>query len=127
MAPARHVLVIEDDRITALVISEFLTANGYRTTVASNGVEGVARFVGDRPDLVLCDVLLPRQNGFDAVHAMRAQADRPVPFVMMSAFYRSYRQAIEQVPELDVEGFLVKPFDLDTLLERVAELLPPGT
>ncbi|MEO8553555.1 MAG: response regulator [Kofleriaceae bacterium] len=124
MSTAQHVLIIEDDRVTALVISEYLTAHGYRTTVASNGEDGVAQFVADRPDLVLCDALLPRVNGFDACHAMRSSTyGGIVPIVMMSAFYRSHRQAMDQQPELDVDGFLVKPFDLDILLDRVAALL----
>jgi DNA-binding response OmpR family regulator len=121
----QHVLIIEDDRVTALVISEYLAAHGYRTTIASNGQEGVDRFEADRPDLVLCDALLPRVNGFDACTAMRNTTfGCVVPIVMMSAFYRSHRQAMDQVPELDVDGFLVKPFDLDILLDRVAALLP---
>lgn len=125
MATAQHVLIIEDDRVTALVISEYLSAHGYRTTVASNGKEGVERFEEDRPDLVLCDALLPRVNGFDACTAMRNTTfGGVVPIVMMSAYYRSHRQAMDQVPELDVDGFLVKPFDLDILLDRVAALLP---
>jgi adenylate cyclase len=124
MTTAQHVLIIEDDRVTALVISEYLTAHGYRTTVASNGEDGVERFVSDRPDLVLCDALLPRVNGSDACNAMRNSTyGCVVPIVMMSAFYRSHRQAMDQVPELDVDGFLVKPFDLDILLDRVAALL----
>ena len=125
MATEQHVLIVEDDRVTALVISEYLSAHGYRTTVASNGQEGVERFEEDRPDLVLCDALLPRVNGFDACTAMRNTTfGGVVPIVMMSAYYRSHRQAMDQIPELDVDGFLVKPFDLDILLDRVAALLP---
>lgn len=125
MGTEQHVLIIEDDRVTALVISEYLSAHGYRTTVATNGQEGVERFEEDRPDLVLCDALLPRVNGFDACTAMRNTTfGGVVPIVMMSAYYRSHRQAMDQVPELDVDGFLVKPFDLDILLDRVAALLP---
>jgi len=125
MTTEQHVLIIEDDRVTALVISEYLSAHGYRTTVASNGQEGVELFEEDRPDLVLCDALLPRVNGFDACTAMRNTTfGGVVPIVMMSAYYRSHRQAMDQIPELDVDGFLVKPFDLDILLDRVAALLP---
>jgi DNA-binding response OmpR family regulator len=125
---AQHVLIIEDDRVTALVISEYLASHGYRTTVATNGKDGVDHFVADRPDLVLCDALLPRVNGFDACAQMRDSTyGGVVPIVMMSAYYRSHRQAMDQVPELDVDGFLVKPFDLDILLDRVVALLSqPG-
>ncbi len=77
---------------------------------------------------MLCDALLPRVNGFDACNQMRNSTyGGLVPIVMMSAYYRSHRQAMDQQPELDVDGFLVKPFDLDILLDRVAALLPhPG-
>lgn len=112
--------------MTALVISEYLSAHGYRTTVAANGLDGVESFRTDCPDLVLCDALLPRVNGFDTCAAMRhSPSGESVPIVMMSAYYRSHRQAMDQVPGLDVDGFLVKPFDLDILLDRVHSLLPP--
>lgn len=125
MGKGQHVLIVEDDRVTALVISEYLTAHGYRTTVATTGLDGVECFRTDCPDLVLCDALLPRVNGFDACMAMRhSPSGDSVPIVMMSAYYRSHRQALDQVPGLDVDGFLVKPFDLDILLDRVNSLLP---
>ena len=121
----QHVLIVEDDRVTALVISEFLTAHGYRTTVACNGREGVDCFLAECPDLVLCDALLPRLNGFDACATMRKSPLGPtVPIVMMSAFYRSQRQAMEHMPDLEIEDFLVKPFELEVLLDRVHALLP---
>jgi CheY-like chemotaxis protein len=124
MTHGQHILIVEDDRITALIISEYLAANGYRTTVATSGRDGVERYLDDDPDLVLCDALLPRINGFDACTAMRRSLGPRVPIVMMSAYYRSHRQALDQVPDLDVDGFLVKPFDLDILLDRVQSLLP---
>jgi DNA-binding response OmpR family regulator len=125
---AQHVLIIEDDRVTALVISEYLASHGYRTTVATNGKDGIERFIIDRPDLVLCDALVPRVNGFDACNEMRNTTNGGlVPIVMMSAFYRSHRQAIDYAPDLDVDDFLVKPFELDVLLDHVLALLPqPG-
>lgn len=124
MTSGQHILIVEDDRITALIISEYLAANGYRTTVATTGRDGIERYLDDDPDLVLCDALLPRVNGFDACMSMRRALGPRVPIVMMSAYYRSHRQALEQVPDLDVDGFLVKPFDLDILLDRVQSLLP---
>lgn len=125
MLNAPHVLIVEDDRITALVLSEFLAAHGYRTSVATNGSDGLAKFLEDPPDLVLCDALLPRVNGFDTCQQMKhTELGATVPIVMMSAYYRSHQQAQEQVPWLDVDGFLVKPFDLDILLDRVQSLVP---
>lgn len=120
----RHVLIIEDDRITALVLSEFLSAYGYRTSVATNGEDGVVRFLMERPDLALVDALLPRKNGFQACFEMKASAHgKYTPVVMMSAVYKNTETAVERAQGVNAEAFLSKPFDLDHLLERVQELV----
>lgn len=120
----RHVLIIEDDRITALVLSEFLAAYGYRTSVATNGEDGVARFLLERPDLALVDALLPRKNGFQTCFEMKqSYHGKYTPVVMMSAVYKNTETAIERAYDVKAEGFLSKPFDLDVLLERVHELV----
>src|SRR5689334_11153760 len=64
VATGRHVLIVEDDHVTALVISEYLRAHGYRTSVARSGLEAIAMFLLDVPDLALVDVQLPRKDGF---------------------------------------------------------------
>jgi DNA-binding response OmpR family regulator len=120
----RHVLIVEDDRITALILSEFLAAHGYRTTVATNGHEGVARFMTDPPDLALVDALLPRMNGFQACFEMKHSAHgRHTPVVLMSAVYRNTENAEARAHGVKAEGFLMKPFDLDVLLARVHALV----
>lgn len=120
----RHVLIVEDDRITALVLSEFLAAHGYRTSVATNGHDGVTRFIEERPDLALVDALLPRKNGFQACFEMKhSEHGRGTPVVLMSAVYRNTENAEARAHGVKAEGFLVKPFDLDMLLTRVHELV----
>lgn len=120
----RHVLIIEDDRVTALVLSEFLSAYGYRTSIATNGEDGVVRFLMERPDLALVDALLPRKNGFQACFEMKqSQHGKYTPVVMMSAVYKNTETAIERAQGVNAEAFLSKPFDLDVLLERVHELV----
>ena len=85
--PPRHVLIVEDDRITALVMSEFLNAHGYRTSVATNGKDGVFQFFAALPALALVDAALPMMNGFDAVAEMKdsehgTRTARPRPRAM---------------------------------------------
>jgi DNA-binding response OmpR family regulator len=125
-APATpHVLIVEDDEVTALVLSEFLAAHGYRTTVAKNGPDGVARFLDERPDLALVDVLLPRKNGFQACFEMkRSDHGKRTPVVLMSAVYRDPERADEYARSLSADAFLLKPFDLDVLLRRVRVWIP---
>jgi DNA-binding response OmpR family regulator len=121
----RHVLIVEDDVVTALVLSEFLSAYGYRISVAKNGPEGVEKFTSERPDLAIVDVLLPRKNGFETCYEMKSFTAHgaETPVLLMSAVYRNTKHATEYARTLWADGFLQKPFDLDTLLERVRVLI----
>ena len=122
----RHVLIVEDDEMTALVISEYLSSFGYRTTVARNGQDGVTRFIDDRPDMALVDVLLPKRDGFDVCFVMKAsEHGKRAPVVLMSAAYRDVDEATTYARGLMAAGFLKKPFDLDVLVERVQQLIGP--
>lgn len=112
--------------MTALVISEYLRSFGYRTSVARNGSEGVTKFIDDRPDLALVDVLLPKRDGFDVCFVMKASEHGKVaPVVLMSAAYRDEFEAETYARGLLAAGFLKKPFDLDVLVERVHQLIGP--
>lgn len=122
----RHVLIVEDDEITALVLSEYLAAHGYRTTVASNGPDGISKFIALEPDLALVDVLLPKRDGFEVCFVMKAcEHGRHAPIMLMSAIYRDAEQAETYARGLLAAGFLKKPFDLDVLVARVHELIGP--
>ncbi|MDB4957168.1 MAG: two-component response regulator [Myxococcales bacterium] len=119
----RHVLIVEDDRVTALVLSEFLAAQGYRTSVATSGPDGLSQFVSGKPDLALVDALLPRMNGFHACYEMKStDHGSHTPVVLMSAVYRS-TEATARAHGVKAAGFLMKPFDLDVLLSHVHQLV----
>ena len=119
-------LIVEDDDMTALVMSEYLASFGYRVTVAKNGDEGIRKFKDDPPDLVFVDVLLPRRDGFEVCFAIKAhEHGKRVPVVLMSAVYRDVEEAERYAHGLLAVGFLKKPFDLDLLVERVHELIGP--
>lgn len=118
-------LIVEDDEMTALVISEYLSSFGYRTTIARNGQDGVTRFIDDRPDMALVDVLLPKRDGFDVCFVMQAsEHGKRAPVVLMSAVYRG-DEATAYARGLMAAGFLQKPFDLDVLVDRVQQLIGP--
>jgi DNA-binding response OmpR family regulator len=120
-------LIVEDDEMTALVISEYLRSYGYRTTVARNGQEGVEHFIAERPDLALVDVLLPKRDGFDTCYVMKAsEHGRFTPVVLMSAAYRDELEAQTYARSLLASEFLKKPFDLDVLLQRIHKLIGPA-
>ena len=120
----RRVLIVEDDYTAALVMSQYLEAYGYRTSVARNGVEGLATFVDETPDIAFVDCAMPKRNGFEVCFEMKqTMHGRTTPVVLMSAVYRNTESAKEHARAKLAAGFLHKPFDLDVMLGWVRDLI----
>jgi DNA-binding response OmpR family regulator len=121
---SQRILVIEDDPIGAKVLVDFLTAHGYRVSLARTGAEGVDKAIVLRPALVLCDVLLPQKSGFEVCFEIkRAPETREVPVIFMSAVCKdAYAEQYASV-DLRAQGYFVKPFALRAMLDRIQELL----
>lgn len=119
----KKILVVEDDPINQMILSDFLAANGYATVAAASGPEGIERFDAEAPDLCLVDVQLPRKNGFELVREMKSRG-KSTPILLMSAVY-SDRDQSNRTVQLGTlaDGYLSKPFDLAALLSQVRELL----
>ena len=119
----KKILVVEDDPVNQMILTDFLAANGYQTVAAGSGPEGIDRFDREAPDLCLVDVQLPRKNGFELVREIKGRG-RPVPVLLMSAAYTDQDQSTRtiQIGAL-ADGYLSKPFDLVHLLEQVRTLL----
>ncbi|MBC7640674.1 MAG: response regulator, partial [Rhodoferax sp.] len=79
----RRILVVEDEPTIAHAVASRLRAEGYVVDLAGDGPTAVAKAIGDRPDLIVLDVMLP---GFDGLEVCRrVQAARPVPVLMLTA------------------------------------------
>ena len=121
----KMIVLVEDATVSAMVLEDFLGANGYAVTRAKNGVEGVERFEKDQPDLLLVDVMLPRKNGFEVCFEVkRTERGRHTPVLLMSAFYRDEDHGAKYAHEgLRADAYMVKPFDMQQMLARIRELL----
>lgn len=122
---SRRILVVEDDPIGRKVVVDFLTAHGYRVSAARTGREGIEKASILRPDLIVCDVLLPHQSGFEVCFEIkRAPETRDVPVLFMSAVCRDSHSTHHATNDLHAQGYFVKPFSLHKMLDRIRELLP---
>jgi DNA-binding response OmpR family regulator len=120
----KRILVIEDEPVGQKVVADFLKARGYRVSVARTGPEGLEKAALLRPDLVLCDVLLPQKSGFEVCFEIkRAPETRDVPLIFMSAVCRDVHSAKHAEYGLHAQGYFLKPFSMGILLERIEELL----
>jgi len=122
-APARRILLVEDEPGLVLTMSDRLMSEGYRVETAGDGEEALARAEAGGFDLILLDVLLPRKNGFDVCRDLR-QRGQDTPILMLTA--RS--QVVDRVVglKLGADDYLTKPFEMIELLARVEALLRRG-
>src|SRR5690348_2459839 len=117
-----QILVVDDDPGIRELVSEVLQDAGFSVLTASDGEEALEKVRKLQPELVLLDLQMPRMNGLQVQSQLR-EWDVDTPIVFMTAGSRARAEAEEH----HAAGYLVKPFDLDNLLQTVARFtLPPG-
>ncbi len=125
--PGIKVLVIDDETFMRTLLLRALATIGIKDVVmAINGSDGLANVkkLERKLDLILCDLDMPRMNGFEFVHRLReipdpALANLPVVIITGNSQVESVRSAVE----LGISGFLVKPITSKALEERIKKAL----
>ncbi len=114
----RTVLVVDDEPAIRDLIVAVLEEEGYRALGAGSGRRALELLPVEQPDLVLMDIMMPEMDGREALGRMRAAPglDR-IPVVLMSAAFDADRI------DHRISAFLPKPFDLDQLLDTIADAL----
>ena len=103
------VLIIEDVHDTADTLAEFLrTACGYEVAVAYDGETGLKRAVADRPDVVVCDIGLPRLDGFKVAQQVTEFVSPKPQLIAVTAYGGTFRR--EQAMQV-FDHYLTKPAD----------------
>src|ERR1700761_6686725 len=124
---APHLLVVDDDRRIRALLSRFLLGEGYRVTTAETAREARAKLEGLHFDLLILDVMMPGESGFDLARAIRAGS--AVPILMLTA--RDEKESRIEGLEIGADDYLAKPFEPRELSLRVASILrrarPPHT
>ena len=113
------VLVVDDSLTVRRVTQRLLTREGYRVTLAKDGMDALERLAEERPVVMLSDIEMPRMDGFDLVRNVRADAKyATLPVIMITS--RIAQKHRDYATELGVEHYLGKPFSEDELLALVA-------
>ena len=116
------VLVIEDYCDTRELLATLLQKRGYRVIEAEDGVEGLLKAGWMYPDLIIMDLSLPEMDGVEAARRIHAQAKlSQIPIFVISAYLTEAVQA--DVRAVGCTEIFSKPFDAETLLEKVARTL----
>ncbi|MCC7014420.1 MAG: response regulator transcription factor [Planctomycetes bacterium] len=113
-------VVVEDEEHLAEVIADNLELEGYAVEVIGNGLQALERLRGEKPALVLLDVMLPGMDGFTICDTLRKEG-RDMPILFLTA--RSGLDDRVRGLEIGGDDFLGKPFDLRELMLRVRAIL----
>lgn len=113
------VLTIEDDVLLRETLTEILEVYGHTVVQAENGEEGIEMFSESSPDLVLCDINMPKMDGFEVLKKLKiivGEADMP-PFIFLSA--KTEKKNIQQALDLGAVDFVSKPYSAPELLKLI--------
>ena len=115
----KTILIIEDEKSIQNIIKAFLEDEGYSVILADDGVEGIAKFHENNPDLVLLDLMLPKVDGFAVCEILRKETK--VPIIMLTAL----DDDDNQMRGFDVlaDDYITKPFSMPLVLRRIEAVL----
>ncbi|SMG48875.1 response regulator transcription factor [Dethiosulfovibrio salsuginis] len=114
-----RILVVDDDKELAELLCEYLTGEGFKVDIRHDGKSGSSEALSERFDLVVLDVMLPGQNGFDVLKEIRKTSS--VPVVMLTAKGDEVDRVLGL--EMGADDYLPKPFSPRELLARIRAVL----
>ncbi|MBX2887389.1 MAG: response regulator [Ferruginibacter sp.] len=124
----QHILLIEDNDEIRENTAEILILADYKVTTAANGKLGVEAALANRPDLIICDVMMPVLDGYGVLHLVNKNHELAgIPFIFLTA--KSERADLRKGMEMGADDYITKPFtDIELLsaiesrLKKVASL-----
>lgn len=118
MLSSFRILVIEDEAPIRRLIKEILTSENYEVIEAENGEQGLQSVFRDRPDLILCDVMMPGMDGYEVLQKLQQYpAIRSIPFIFLTA--KATREETRRGMNAGADDYILKPFDEDELLGAI--------
>lgn len=118
----KAILVLEDEPAVQTLLKKQLTAHGFAVTVAGDGLDGLMKLESMKPDLIICDVMMPNLDGMGFVKAIKGhlQTQRiPVIFLTAKTDPRSMIDGIN----VGARFYVTKPFQIDDLMAKVQKAL----
>src|SRR5436190_19191010 len=115
----KRILVIEDEPSVRQIVVEALQTRGWQSVEAVDGEEGLDRALGESPDMVLCDIQMPKMDGYGVLRGIRQNSGAlaTVPFLFLTG--HGDKPMMRQAMEMGADDFIVKPFTISELLAAV--------
>ena len=114
----KSILVIDDNPDIRENTAEILELAGYKTFTAENGKKGVEVAQLEKPDLIVCDIMMPELDGYGVLHLLRKNPDTElIPFVFLTA--KTERTDFRKGMEMGADDYITKPFEDIELLNAI--------
>ncbi len=114
----KKVLVVEDDNISMELVSEILNAEGFKTEVASNGLEAIRMTDKELYDIILMDIELPEMNGIEARRLIKSKPEyKDKPVIALTSY--AMRGDKENFITLGFDDYISKPIDGSEFIKKV--------
>jgi len=114
----KTILIIEDNDEVRENVAEILELSNYKVFTSQNGKEGVATALKEKPDLIVCDIMMPELDGYGVLHSLSKHKETStVPFIFLTA--KSEKDDFRKGMELGADDYITKPFDGTELLNAI--------
>src|SRR5215203_5057252 len=114
----KSILVIDDNQDIRDNTAEILELAHYKVFTAENGKKGVEQALKEKPDLIVCDIMMPELDGYGVLHLVRKNAEtQNIPFIFLTA--KTERSDFRKGMEMGADDYITKPFDDIELLNAV--------
>lgn len=118
----KKILLIEDNKDMRENTTEILELANYKVTAAKNGKEGVEYAFTDKPDLIICDIMMPVLDGYGVLHLLSKKEETAgIPFIFLTA--KAERTDFRKGMEMGADDYVTKPFDDIELLNAIESRL----
>ena len=120
----RRVLIIEDNENNMELISFILEANGETLIQAMDGLSGVEKALGEKPDYIILDIQLPDIDGLEVLKRIRAsEAGKTIPVIAMTSYAMSGDK--ERMLDAGCNGYIEKPIDPERVMQQIRQIIEP--
>jgi DNA-binding response OmpR family regulator len=114
----KHILLIEDNKEVRENTAEILELAGFKITTAADGKKGIEEVKKEKPDLIICDIMMPVLDGYGVLHLLgKNEETANVPFIFLTA--KTERLEIRKGMDMGADDYITKPFEKTELLNAI--------
>lgn len=118
----KRIFIVDDETQIVDMLKMRLEANGYEVITACDGQEAFEKAKKENPDLIILDLMLPKMDGYKVCGLLKKDARyKKIPIIMFTA--RAQEKDIRLAEEVGAEAYITKPFESQSLLAKIKELL----